>query len=168
MALEVRVEEVAEAALPGVDYRWDADTDILVATLRATAVSEGLNGSIDIEGGDGAWLTLELSGGRLSAVEVAVWPDVKTVPTLPLPEGIAAGRMHVPQRRSDAGLAAVEVEARIRAVADAPEQTIHFRVGPTRATRTVRVARDLLLELDGKSHIAGLWFLNVPPFPTPP
>lgn len=168
MALEVRVDAVGEAALPAVDYRWDADTDILVATLRASGVSEGLNGSIDIEGADGAWLTLELSDGRLSAVEVAVWPDVKSVEVLPLPEEILPGRMLVPQRRMDAGLAAVEVETKIRAVADAPEQTIHFRIGPTRATRAVRVARDLLLDLDGKSQIAGLWLLNVPPFPTPP
>ncbi len=168
MALEVRIEDATESSLPAVDYRWDTDTDILVAQLRATAVGEGLSGSLDIEGADGAWLTLELSGGRLSALEVAVWPDVATVPVLPLPEGIDAGRLRVPQGSAGDALAAVEVETKIRAVADAPERTIHFRIGPTRATRAVRVARDLLVEVDGRSRIAGLWLLNVPPFPTPP
>ena len=28
-----------------------------------------------------------------------------------------------------------------------------------------RTAKDLLVEVDGRSRIAGLWFLNVPPFP---
>ena len=27
--------------------------------------------------------------------------------------------------------------------------------------------RELLLEVDAKQRIAGLWFLNVPPFPAP-
>lgn len=167
MALEVRIEEISESRLPAVEYRWDADTDILVATMHSTGVSEGLSGSLDIEGADGAWLTLELVGGQLSAVEVAVWPDVASAPSLPLPEGIVPGQLRVPQYGSGAALAAVEVDTKIRAVADAPEQTIHFRIGPTRASHAVRVARDLLVEIDGRSRISGLWFLNVPPFPGP-
>ena len=43
---------------------------------------------------------------------------------------------------------------------------IHFRVGPKRDARTVRLGRDLLFDLDSQSRIAGLWLLNVPPFPT--
>jgi hypothetical protein len=167
VSIEVRIEEVPDAEVPPVEYRWDADTDILVATLRPAGVSEGLSGSLDIEGGDGAWLTFELVDGRLAAVEVAVWPDVKSVATLPLPEVHGAARMRVPARPSQPGLAAVEVDTPIRAVADAPERTIHFRIGPTRPARAVRVARDLLLEVDARSRIAGLWFLNVPPFPGP-
>ena len=59
--------------------------------LRPPAVAEGVSGSLDIEGKDGAWLTLELTDGRLAAVEVAVWPDVQSVETLtpPAPEGAA-------------------------------------------------------------------------------
>ena len=30
----------------------------------------------------------------------------------------------------------------------------------------VRIARDLLLDIDEKGHISGLWLLNVPPCPT--
>ena len=48
------------------------------------------------------------------------------------------------------------------------EQTIHFRIGPQRPARALRVARDLLVEVDGRSRIAGLWLLNVPPFPATP
>jgi hypothetical protein len=168
MSLEVRIEEMPERELPPVEYRWDADTDILVAMMRPVGVSEGLSGSLDIEGSDGAWLTMELVDGRLAAVEVAVWPDVKSVATLPLPEVAGSARVRVPSRASQPGLAAVEVDTAIRAVADAPERTIHFRIGPTRSSRALRVARDLLLEVDAQSRIAGLWFLNVPPFPASP
>jgi hypothetical protein len=165
MSLEVRLEQLEEAELPPVEYRWDADTDILCAMLRGQGVSEGVSGSMDIEGADGAWLTLELTDGRLAAVEVAVWPDVKSVEKLALPEIAGSARVKVPSNGMDL-LAAMEVDTAIRAVADAPERTIHFRIGPTRAARAVRVARDLLLEVDAKHRIAGLWLLNVPPFPS--
>ena len=83
-----------------MEYRWDTDTDILVATIRPAGVSEGLSGSIDIEGNDGAWLTLELVDGRLAAIEVAVWPDVKSVTTLPLPVVAGVARVRVPSLSS--------------------------------------------------------------------
>lgn len=164
MALEVQLQQLKESELPSVEYRWDADTDILCAMLRPQGVSEGVSGSMDIEGADGAWITLELTDGRLAAIEVAVWPDVKSVEALTLPEIAGFARVKVPSEGGDL-LAAMEVDTPIRAVADAPERTIHFRIGPTRASRAVRVARDLLLEVDAQHRIAGLWFLNVPPFP---
>ncbi len=165
MSLEVRVEELTEAELPPVEYRWDADTDILQVTLRSSAVGEGLSGSVDIEGSDGSWLMLEVMAGRLAAIEVAVWPDVRTVPTLAPPEPAATARLKVPSRSADHGLDALEVDTAIRAVADKAERTIHFRIGPQRPSRALRIARDLLVEVDAKSRLAGLWFLNVPPFP---
>lgn len=164
MAFDVRLEPLDAQDLPPVDYRWDADTDILVATLRPAGVSEGVSGSLDFEGADGSWLTFELVDGRLAAIEVAVWPDVASVPTLHPPETSGPARVRIPQQGPET-LAAMEVDTAIRAVADAPERTIHFRFGPTRASRAVHVARDLLLEIDAKQRIAGLWFLNVPPFP---
>lgn len=164
MALDVRLEPLDAKDLPPVEYRWDTDTDILVAMLRPAGVSEGVSGSLDFEGSDGSWLTFELVDGRLAAIEVAVWPDVKSVEALQPPAASGAARVRIPQQGGEA-LAAMEIDTAIRAVADAPERTIHFRIGPTRASRAVHVARDLLLEIDAKQRIAGLWFLNVPPFP---
>ncbi len=168
MSLDVRVEEIAERELPQVEYRWDADTDILIAVLRSTHVSEGLTGSVDIEGADGAWITLELTNGRLGSVEIAVWPDVRTVSALPEPTTARPARIRVPTRRSQPGLAALEVETAIQAVADKAERTIHFRIGSSRPSAVLRVASDVLLELDAESRIVGLWLLNVPPFPAAP
>ena len=168
MSLEVRLDEISEAELPPVEYRWDADTDILSIALRPAGVSEGLSGSVDIQGADGAWLMLEFVSGRMAAIEVAVWPDVKIVEQLAPPTGAGSVRLRVPSRRSQPGVAAVEVESAIRAVADRAEQTIHFRIGPQRPARALRVGRDLLVEVDGRSRIAGLWLLNVPSFPATP
>ncbi len=165
MSLDVRIDEISEAELPPVEYRWDADTEILCAALRPAGVAEGLTGSMDLEGADGAWLTFELNGGRLAAVEVAVWPDVRTVASLAAPDACGAARLQVPGRASQPGPEAVEVDTAIRAVADEAERTIHFRIGPSRSARVHRVARDLLVEVDARSRIAGLWLLNVPPFP---
>lgn len=165
MSLEVRVEKVAESELPPVEYRWDADTEILCAMLRPVGASEGLTGSMDIEGADGAWITLELLDGRLGAVEIAVWPTVTTVASLAAPAVSRPARIRVPARSSQPGLAAIEVETLIRAVADKAGRTIHFRIGPSRSCEVLRVAQDLLLEVDDHSRIAGLWLLSVPPSP---
>jgi len=71
----------------------------------------------------------------------------------------------VAPRRSGA---AVEVDAPLAADADAAERTIHFRVGARRQTRAVRIARDVLLDVDASDHVAGVWLLNVPPLPADP
>ena len=72
----------------------------------------------------------------------------------------------IPSRASQPGIAALEVDTPLMAEANADERTIHFRVGARRDVRTVRLGRDLLLDLDPQSRIAGLWLLNVPPFPS--
>jgi hypothetical protein len=168
VSLALKIVGIAEAELPPVDYRWDADTEILTVTLRPAGVAEGMSGSVDIQGDDGAWLLLEVSSGRLASVEVAVWPDVRMVERLDPPASAEPVRLQVPASGRGATTDALEMESAITAVADRAERTIHFRIGAQRPARTVRVARDLLVELDAKVRIAGLWFLNVPPLPGSP
>ena len=164
MNIDVRIEPI-EGALPRVDFRWDVDTSILTATLRTTADGEGMSGSVEVMGSDGSWLIFDVSSGRIAGVEVAVWPDVRTVEGLVAPATPTDGRVSIPARRSQPGVAAVEVETRLTVESDAAEQTIHFRIGGVRPTRAVRLANDLLLDIDDREQIAGVWFLNVPPFP---
>lgn len=165
MSLLVRMETLEETQLPPVEYRWDADTEILTAALRPAAPPEGLSGSMDIEGTDGAWLMLELKAGRLASVEIAVWPDVHLVEELAPPVADGVARLAVPLADEGAMVTALEVDTPLVAVADEAERTIHFRIGPPRSARPVRVGRDLLVEVDARSEIAGLWLLNVPPSP---
>lgn len=164
MDIEVRVEP-ATTALPSVDYRWDADTDILTATLHSGVVGEGMSGSVEIEGKDGSWLILEASSGRIVGVEVAVWPAVRKVGSLDPPAQSAPSLVVLPARRSQPGVAVLEVDTVLAATADKDESTIHFRIGPSRPTRPVSVARDIILDIDERERIAGVWLLNVPPFP---
>lgn len=148
-----------------VEYRWDADTDILTARVDGAGTGPGMSGSVELGGTDGSWLILDVSKGRITGVEVAVWPNVQRRSTLAPPSVVEEAQVHIPARASQPGVASLEMEMPIIAESDAAKRVIHFRVGKRHELRTIRLARDLLLELDPNSRIAGLWMLNVPPFP---
>jgi hypothetical protein len=158
--------EPSAGSPPAVEYRWDTDTDILTARLDAAGEGTGPSGSIELEGTDGAWLILDVVKGRMTGLEVAVWPDVHKRASLAPPPAAQDARVVVPLRASQPGAALLEVETPLFAESDESERVIYFRVGLKREVRTVRVGRDLLLDLDPQSRIAGLWLLNVPPFPS--
>jgi hypothetical protein len=152
-----------------VHYQWDADTDIFTATLASGGKAAEPSGSVEIEGSDGSWLVLDLRGGRLVGVEIALWPDVHRNSTLAAPRSAESADVVVPLRATSAP-ATLEVEAPMRAEADDAERVVYFRIGDRRETRSIRVGSDLLLDVDRQDRLAGLWLLNVPPFPatTPP
>ena len=168
MSIAVRIEP-AVGPPADVDYRWDADTDILTATVRPNGVREGgpepgkTLESVEIVGSDGSWLVLDVTAGRISGVEVAVWPDVRKLATLSPPAATDARVLLRPE--AVAAGAALEVDTALAADADEQERTIHFRVGTARQTRSVRIARDVLVDVDVRDRVAGVWLLNVPPFP---
>lgn len=158
--------EAPGASPPAVEYRWDPDTDILTARLQVGGDGTGSSGSVELEGSDGSWLILDVARGRISGIEVAVWPDVQKRSTLTPPAAVEDAQVLISLPPSAPGTASVEIDTPLRAEADDGERVIHFRVGTKREVRIVRFGRDLLLALDPQSHIAGLWLLNVPPFPT--
>ena len=150
---------------PEVEYKWDADTDILSAQLKSHASGNGMSGSVEVEGKDGSWLILDVADGRINGVEVAVWPDVRNIAGFALPSNVEDAHVVVPSRTSQPNIASLEMATRLVAEADTAQQNFHFKVGSGRGTRTVRLGRDMLLDIDEKSHISGLWLLNVPPGP---
>lgn len=164
MKIPIEVEPANEAS-PAVDYRWDPDTEILSAQVNPRATGKGMSGSVEVEGADGSWLILDVSSGRINGIEVAVWPDVHKRQSLALPGKVEDGNVRVPSRRSQPGVASLEVETPLMAEADEAERVFHFTLGKKRQTRTVRFAKDLLLDVDVSNNLAGLWLLNVPPFP---
>jgi hypothetical protein len=151
-----------------VAYRWDADTDILSAHLPQEAGGDGMDGSLGLEGADGSWLILDVAAGRINGVEVAVWPDVRNMPSFAPPTKIEDARVVVPSGGTGSSIASLEMATRVTAESDVAQRNFHFRVGSGRGARTVRLGRDHLLDVDDKSHISGLWLLNVPPSPTGP
>ena len=163
MKIPIQVEPGA-GETAAVEYRWDPDTEILSAQVKPRASGEGMSGSVELEGVDGSWLILDISDGRINGVEVAVWPEVHLRSGLTIPGTVEDGVVAVPARKSEAGLAAREVETAVFAESDADERLFHFRLGKPRAMRTVRLANNLLLDVDSSNNLAGLWLLNVPPF----
>jgi len=154
----------APPALPAVEYRWDVDTDILSAQLVPRPGTGAHSGSVEVGGDDGSWLILEVNSGRLNGIEVAVWPEVRKDARLAPPEHIEPAAVRLAAHERD-GVAGMEVSTAVVAESDAAERVIHFRLGQGRPARTIRVGTDLLVDLDARARIAGLWMLNVPPFP---
>jgi hypothetical protein len=164
MHIAVQLEPAA-GTTSKVEYTWDADTDILSAQLSPRTSGDGLSGSVEVEGSDGSWVILDVAAGHINGVEIAVWPDVRKLPVLAPPANVQDAQVLVPSRRSQPQVAAVEIDTRVIAETDTAERTFHFRLGKLRESRTVRIARDLLVDVDERSTISGLWLLNVPPCP---
>jgi len=162
--IPVRVEP-PDSSPADVEYRWDSDTDILSASVRPDRVAERARvTALELEGADGSWLILDVRGGRISGVEVAVWPELRTRADLAPPAVVENGTVIIGAVESGRRLA-VEVETMLAAEADRTERTIHFLLGGLRETRTVRIARAILVDIDRRDRIAGLWLLDVPPYP---
>jgi hypothetical protein len=164
--IAVQLEPPAAPPAP-VEYTWDADTEILSAHLGKRDGGSGMSGSVGLEGSDGSWLVLDVKGGHIQSVEVAVWPDLRRLPALVPPSTIEDAAVVVPARRSQPAVASLEVDTPLSADVDPGERTFHFRLGRAGEGRTVRLANDILLDVDAQSRIAGVWLLNVPPCPQP-
>jgi len=157
--------EPAEDAPAAVEYRWDTDTAILTASLTDGEGGEGVSGSVELAGNDGSWVILDVKGGRIRGVEVAVWPDVKKLPGLRVPADAQRGSLVVPSGGAKGGVAVMQMDTTLLAESDQAERTIHFRLGAGRPARTVCIARDILVDVGEADTIRGIWLLNVPPFP---
>ena len=165
MPLGARIVE-RKGKLPRISYRWDPETDILTGAVKgADKAGAGLTGSVELEGSDGSFILLDVSGGAICGVEVVVWPDVRTSPALREPPDVKDGDVVLPTRRSQPTVAAVEVDTALTIETNAAESIFHVRVGPARRIELVRVADGLLVEVDEQNELAGLWLTTVPPFP---
>jgi hypothetical protein len=152
---------------PRINYRWDPETDILTGSVKGSpkVKGDGLTGSVELEGTDGSFILLDVSGGAIRGVEVVVWPDVRTVGSLVPPDMAQEADVVLPGRRSQPAVAAVEVDTPLTIETNAAESVFRVRFGPSRKAQTVRVAEGLLVELDDREELAGLWLVGVPPFP---
>jgi hypothetical protein len=165
MHFEARIEPL-NGRLPKVTYRWDPETDILTVACKGVAKGNGMDGTVDLEGGDGSFVVIDVAGGALRGVDVVNWPeDVRTVAALEAPDAAKDGQVTFPNRRSQPDVAAVEVDTALTIDKNQAESIFHIRVGRQRAATVVRVADHMLVEIDKQSRIAGLWLLEVPPFP---
>jgi len=165
MHFEARIEPLG-GKLPKVSYRWDPETDILTVVCKGVPKGNGMDGTVDLEGGDGSFVVIDVAGGALRGIDVVNWPeDVRTVATLAAPETSKEGQVTFPSRRSQPDVAAVELDTSLTVDKNQAESVFHIRVGRQRAATVVRIADHVLVEIDKQHRIAGLWLLEVPPFP---
>ncbi len=165
MHYETKIQPL-EGKLPKVSYRWDPETDILSAVCKGIPKATGMNGTVDLEGSDGSFVLLDVAGGLLRGLDVVTWPDdIRTLDSLAPPEAASEARVLFPTRRSQPAVAAVEVDTALIVEKNAAESLIHIRVGRSKPATVVRVADLLMVEVDKQSRLAGLWLLEVPPFP---
>jgi hypothetical protein len=165
MQFEARIDPL-DGKLPRLSYRWDAETDILTASCKSAAKGRGLTGTIDLEGTDGAFVVLDVADGALRGVDVVNWPDeVPEVAGLTAPANAEDARVTFSTRRPQSGVAAVEVDTTLQIRKSPGESLFHVRVGRARTARPVRIADNLIVEVDKQDRLAGLWLLDVPPFP---
>jgi hypothetical protein len=160
--------ETVDGKLPAITYRWDAETEILSGQFKASGKkSNGLTGSVELGDPAGSFVILDVAAGVVRGLEIVVWPETTIVQNLAPPATNAKGRLVYPARPSQPGIAAVEVDTALSIEKRPDESVIHVRVGPRRKSSPVQLADGLILEVDSGSNIAGLWLLNVPPFPKP-
>jgi hypothetical protein len=165
MHFEARIEPL-DGRLPKVSYHWDPETDILSVACKGGGKASGLNGTVDLEGNDGSFVVIDVSGGCLRGVDVVTWPDdIRTRDDLTIPDSAKEARVVFPSRNSESGVAAVEVDTALTVEKNETESVFHLRVGRARPATVVRIADRLLVEVDKASRLAGLWFIDVPPFP---
>jgi len=165
MGLGGRVVE-RSGRVPHIAYRWDTETDILTGAIKGgSKKAAGLTGSVELEGSDGSFILLDVVGGAIHGVEVVVWPDVRTSASLTPPPRVSDGDVQLPTRRSQPSVAAVEVDTALSIETNPSESVFHVRLGPSRPAVVVRVADSLLVEVDEQEELAGIWLLDVPPFP---
>src|SRR2546430_9903827 len=81
MQFEARIEPLT-GKLPKVTYRWDPETDILSVACKGTGKATGLNGTVDLEGGDGSFVGIDVAGGLVPGVDVGTGPG-----DIPAPRG---------------------------------------------------------------------------------
>src|SRR2546422_7034096 len=100
MQFEARIEPLT-GKLPKVSYRWDPETDILSVACKGTGKATGLNGTVDLEVGDGSFVVIDVAGGCIHRVDVVTWPDdIRTPDDLAIPEPAKEGRRVFPGRKS--------------------------------------------------------------------
>src|SRR5258705_13777648 len=107
MQFETRIEPL-DGKLPKVSYRWDPETDILTVACKGVPKGNGMNGTVDLEGGDGSFVVIDVAGGAMRGGDVGTWPDdVRTGASLEPPGSTKEGQVTFPGPRSPPGIAAV-------------------------------------------------------------
>ncbi|HJS47344.1 MAG TPA: hypothetical protein VJ773_05070 [Gemmatimonadales bacterium] len=161
MTLEVRVVSADPGPLPVVRWTWEPETDILAGAFPVPHTT-GFTGPVELTDDEGSIVVVDVAGGVVCGLDVAVWPEVETVPGLSAPGGAPAGQALVPSRPARTPVGAVEVDTTLSMAVSPDGRTYHLRIGTRRAVEVVRIADHLAVEVDRRHRLAGFWATEVP------
>lgn len=165
MALDVHVLPVA--SLPAMRWRWDAETDILSGSFPGPEPQAGYTGTVELNDDEGSVAVIDVHGGVLCGLDLVVWPDVVVLAGLAAPVEARAGMVMVPSRTARRGASSLEFDTTLSISSDPAERVFHLRIGTRRPVEPVRVADNLLVEVDAGQRLAGFWLESVPHPPDP-
>jgi hypothetical protein len=163
MSMDARIEPLS-GGLPSVNWRWDAETDILSGAFKGNRKSGGLTGSVELTDAEGSVAVLDVNNGVICGLDVVVWPEVVPVGDLRVPAKLTDGRVVLPARPSRPGVASVEVDTTLSVQTNPTESVFHLQIGARRPVEGVRAADNFYIEVDQEGGLAGFWLTNVPPF----
>lgn len=164
MTLDTRIDPLS-GKLPTIAWQWDAETDILAGSFKGKEKGTGLTGTVELTDEEGSIAVVDVAAGVVRGLDVVVWPEVSTVPGLAAPTAAREGRVIIPSRPSQPGIASVEIDTTLSVSTNPGETVFHLRIGTRRDVEVIRIADNLLVEVDSKRRIAGFWLVNVPAFP---
>src|SRR5260370_18980285 len=132
MHFEARIEPV-DGKLPKITYHWDPETDILSVACKGTGKATGFNGTVDLEGGDGSFVVIDVVNGCLRGVDIVTWPDdIRTRDSLAIPEAAKDARVGFPGGQSHPAVAAGDAATALTAEKNQTRSGLPVPVGPPR------------------------------------
>lgn len=161
MSLDVRVAPADPGPLPVLRWTWEPETDILSGTFPVPHTT-GFTGPVELTDDEGSIVVVDVAGGIVCGLDVAVWPEVETVPGLEAPAAARQGQALVPSRPARPS-GALEVDTTLSMAVSPDGRTYHLRIGTRRPVDVVRIADNLAIEVDRRHRLAGFWATQVPP-----
>lgn len=164
--LEVRLEPL-QGDLPAITWRRDEETEILAGGFKPAAKGRGASITVELADDEGAIVVLDVVAGRLTGVDVVIWPALDPVPGLKPPATSRDAELLWPAKPSAIVAAAVELETPLLASINDAGTLLHLELGKSRVVETVRLADHLLADIDDRQRLAGLWLLELPQLDSP-
>jgi len=163
VGFEVRVEALA-GSLPVVTWRRDEETEILAGGFNVPSRGQqGVSASVELTDPLGAIVVLDINSGRLTGLDIVVWPDVELRPGLTPPVPTRDAEILWPARPAPAdSTTALELETGLAATINPAGTVLHLALGEGRASETVRIGDHLLVDVDAHKRLAGFWLLDLP------
>jgi ribosomal 50S subunit-recycling heat shock protein len=121
--------------------------------------------TIELTDAEGAIAVLDVADGAVAGLDMVVWPEVTSTRALAPPPRVETGRVVLRGPRADR-TTAVEIESVLTVRTNPGESLYHLKLGGLPAARAIRVADQLLVELDAEDGLVGCWLMGVPPFPS--